>query len=295
MSGVININTSGTGNTTIGNILSITNISGNSINMNGSVNINTIGTSNTNIGNIGTIVNISSKIINICSENLPALGSVNIATGLNNGAGSFAQFGHNSLSALYLRAGTMFINDNANSGSICIGSSGTTFIYANVALGANALTDPTAQSTNITLGTAYSLFRLYTPIIPLYGYPVGSSSIGAIVNGTLSTGYTSPGGLGAIVYVSTSGVWNFSWNIQFVAYYITYVRPDFRIPGVTSFNVQCSVMYGQSNYWFMSGSYTSHVTSGTNGYGAIYMNFDTNPSGYSIVDIYGNIRAVRIA
>ena len=69
----------------------------------------------------------------------------------------------------------------------------TTSIIGNVTLGADSLTNPTAASTNITLGTANSVFRLYTPINPLYGYPVGGGNIGQIISGNkppASTLYT---------------------------------------------------------------------------------------------------------
>ena len=57
ISGAVNINTIGTTTTTIGNILSTTNISGNTINISGDLNINTGGTGNTNIGNYTGSVN----------------------------------------------------------------------------------------------------------------------------------------------------------------------------------------------------------------------------------------------
>jgi hypothetical protein len=57
-------------------------------------------------------------------------------------------------------------------------TSGTTNIIGNVTLGANALTDPTAASTNITIGTANSAFRLYTPITIGYGRPGSASQLG---------------------------------------------------------------------------------------------------------------------
>jgi hypothetical protein len=289
INGATNINTTGSATTTIGNILSTINISGSTTTIDGgSLSLaKSATTGNIIIGEAqtsGTIEIGSSTRTGEIHIGRNTNGNIGIGDA-STGTGKYLVVGTALKSLTYVRGDRV---------TLCDGG-GETYIIGNVTLGANTLINPNAASTNITLGTANSVFRLYTPITPLYGYPVGSSSIGAIVNGTLSTGYTSPGGLGAIVYVSTSGVWNFSWNIQFVVYYVTYVRPDFRIPGVTSFNVQCSVMFGQSNYFLMSGSYTSYVTSGTNGYGALYMNFDTNPSGYSIVDIYGNIRAVRIA
>ena len=58
------------------------------------------------------------------------------------------------------------------------GDESGTNIIGNVTLGADALTNPTAASTNITLGTSNSVFRLYTPITPLYSYPVGAGQIG---------------------------------------------------------------------------------------------------------------------
>jgi hypothetical protein len=109
----------------------------------------------------------------------------------------------------------------------------------------------------------------------------------------MATGLVGSAANAARVYVSTSGVWEFSWNIQFVLINATYIRPEFHIYGVISFNIQCASMFGQGNYFMMSGSYTSHVTSGENGHGTIYINYTSN--GHNIYDVYGNLRAVRIA
>jgi hypothetical protein len=200
INGVTNINTTGSATTTIGNILSTTNISGSSINMSGSVNINTLGTGNTTIGNGTVNINttgtgntiignatgsaytaIESNRTNIGTTGLSATGYVNIATGTNT-TGSEVFMGSTSLTKCYIRAGDVNIN-HLTGGNIYMGNStsGTTNIIGNVTLGANALTNPTAQSTNITIGTANSAFRLYTPITIGYGIPGSAYQIGGVL------------------------------------------------------------------------------------------------------------------
>ena len=61
------------------------------------------------------------------------------------------------------------------------GDESGTNIIGNVTLGADALTNPTAASTNITLGTSNSVFRLYTPITISYsGNNYNMNTIGGI-------------------------------------------------------------------------------------------------------------------
>jgi hypothetical protein len=133
-----------------------------------------------------------------------------------------------------------------------------------------------------------------SPIIPKYSYPVGAGKIGEIVEGPMTVGAISTGGNATRVFVSTSGVWEFSWNIQFVLINATYIRPEFHISGIIAFNIQVASMFGQSSYYMTSGSYTSYVDSGPNGHGTIYIGY-TSSSGNSVYDLYGNFRAVRIA
>jgi hypothetical protein len=383
----IGTHTTQTGNIAIGTnnaVLSGTNqifigASNKSTNISGAVNINTSGTGNTTIGNASSTTTISSDITNI-GTNLTATGRVNIATGTNV-SGSQVNIGGDSLTQNIIKGlsvlinsqtgyntyigadggGTTTIRGTTNIGSYATTTNmyGNTFIYSGsqyplrvisisnygarfepqsaqnakgniqihgcfpslpgdtaprrvcdiyggftgnswgaeyMALGVgynsvtNDVSNPTIEKIRIQSDTTI----FYTPLTPSYSYPVGSGRIGEIVSGTLTGGLVGDGVIAAIVYVSTSGVWHFSWNIQFVLVgNSTYLRPDFRIPGVTSFNVQCAPMIGQGGYFLMSGSYTSYVTSGTNGYGAIYMNYTF--VGWNPYDMYGNLRAVRIA
>ena len=149
--------------------------------------------------------------------------------------------------------------------------------------------NPTVEQLRIYANT----ITINRPITPNYSYPVGGG-IGQILEGTLAAGFISEGQIVSRISVSSSGVWQFSWNIQFVlAGNATYLRPDFHIYGVTSFNIQVAPMVQQPNYWLMSGSYTSVVDSGPNGHGTIYMNYTF--IGWNPYSLYGNFRAVRIA
>ena len=191
------------------------------------VKINEAGGGTVFIGNpTSGSTDINSKITNIGTTGLPGTGRVNIGTGTN-ATGSQVNIGSDSLTALYLRSKDIVMNDSNNgnvflgnshvTGNIAIGTNngnvngtnkiyigstnkstsieGNLIIYAgttirgDVTLGADSLTNPTAASTNITLGTANSVFRLYTPINPLYGYGnsgTGSGQIGYIGSVTCS-------------------------------------------------------------------------------------------------------------
>ena len=187
---------SGTNQIFIGASNKSTNISGSAINMSGLININTPGTTTTTIGNIqsttnisGT-VNINSDITNIGTAGLSATGKVNIASGTNV-AGSEIIMGSTTLTKCYIRGGDVNINHTTGA-NIFMGSTtgGGTNIIGNVTLGADTLINPTAQSTNITIGTANSMLRLYTPITPLFAYPVASDKIGYYDRYTWGNGNT---------------------------------------------------------------------------------------------------------
>jgi hypothetical protein len=126
MSGSVNINTSGSGNTTIGNILSTTNISGSSINMSGSVNINTTGSATTTIGNgtvnINTTGNGNTIIGNATTSTYTAIESNGISIGKQlSGTGyidiggqantttGYIVVGSPSLDSLYLKAKNIYL------------------------------------------------------------------------------------------------------------------------------------------------------------------------------------------
>ena len=136
------------------------------------------GTNQIFIGASNKTTNISGSAINIGNTGLSATGVVNIASGTNV-AGSEMFLGSTTLSKCYIRGGDVNINHTTGA-NIYMGSTtgGGTNIIGNVTLGADALINPTAQSSNITIGTANSAFRLYTPINPLHGYGYGIEKIG---------------------------------------------------------------------------------------------------------------------
>ena len=83
----------------------------------------------------------------------------------------------------------------------------TTSIVGNVTLGADSLTNPTAASTNITLGTANSIFRLYTPITPSYPISFTSDQIGYSAWNTVGNGVSPTGRTYAPINNLVSGVY----------------------------------------------------------------------------------------
>ena len=126
MSGSVNINTSGAATTTIGNILSTTNISGSSINISGSVNINTTGSATTTIGNgtvnINTTGNGNTTIGNATTSTYTAIESNGISIGKQlSGTGyidiggqantttGYIVVGSTSLDSLYLKAKNIYL------------------------------------------------------------------------------------------------------------------------------------------------------------------------------------------
>jgi len=105
----------------------------------GDVNINHLTSANTNIGSEASGLTTILGNTNIGNTGLPINGGISIGAG-NNGAGSFAQLGSNTLPTLYLRASYLNINDNNNSGTVSIGSSGNTYFFGNIRMGNNSPT-----------------------------------------------------------------------------------------------------------------------------------------------------------
>ena len=183
----------------------------------------------------------------IAGGGLAANKRIRIGNGAN-GAETELHLGSSSLSRMYIKGGDIALNDSENgnvflgnshvTGNIAIGTNngnvnGTNKIYigstnkstsiegnltiyagtsirGDVTLGADSLTNPTAASTNITLGTANSVFRLYTPINPLYGYGnsgTGSGQIGYI-GSVACSGLPATVDNGAYVFrtIYTSGI-----------------------------------------------------------------------------------------
>jgi len=119
--------------------------------MSGSVNINTTGSATTTIGNILSTTTISSDITNIGTQNLTAAGKVNIASGTNV-TGSELYLGSTTLTRSYIRAGDVNIN-HLTGGNTNIGNNttGTTTILGSVNIANSGL--PTGGGVNIATGT----------------------------------------------------------------------------------------------------------------------------------------------
>ena len=181
----VKINEAGGGTVFIGNTTS------GSTDINSKItNIGTFGLPATGRVNIGTGTNVYGAEIKIGSSTMTKstisagevkLDSNNIIIGSalsGNGVIDIAAYadtttgylalGSRNLDSTYMKAKNIFINHDGGNVIMGTSTSGSTNIIGNVALGANALTDPTAASTNITLGTANSVFRLYTPITISY-------------------------------------------------------------------------------------------------------------------------------
>jgi hypothetical protein len=189
------------------------------------VKINEAGGGTVFIGNSTTgSTDINSNITNIGTTGLTATGRVNIASGTNV-TGSELYLGSTTLTRSYIRAGDVNIN-HLTGGNINMGNStsGTTNIIGNVTLGADALTNPTAASTNITIGTANSAFRLYTPITIGYGSPGGTSQLGSMVNSNVGSIRFSTTGA---CWVPLSGVSSgrYIYNMVFYSYWLPSYTP----------------------------------------------------------------------
>jgi hypothetical protein len=196
--------------------------------INGATNINTTGSATTSIGNILSTTNISGSGISIADSGLSATGFVKIATGPN-ATGSYFQFGSSTLDALYLRSTNIYINDSGGNTKIGLKTSGVTDIFGSVNIANTGLAANTgvniATGTNsgtgtfvtigsqtlpdlyvrsaithindiggiLALGSSTSSIRLYSPLEPWYsisftsgqiGYTSSTSASGSLINGT---------------------------------------------------------------------------------------------------------------
>jgi hypothetical protein len=269
-------------------------MSGSTINISGAVNINKTGTATTTIGNTYSNTTMNGNTYIYAGEPYP-LRVISIS---NYGARFEPLSAQNARGNIQFYGCFPSIPSDTAPRRVCDiygGFTGNAWgaEYMSLAVGNNSVNNDTSIPTTeqVRIQTDTTIF--YKPLTPAYTYPIGSGRIGEIVTGTMSGGLIPEGGLASRVFVSSSGIWHFSWNIQFVLINATYIRPDFHIYGVIAFNIQVSSMIGQSSYYIMTGSYTSHVTSGVNGHGSIYLNYAF--SGWNPYDVYGNFRAVRIA
>jgi hypothetical protein len=89
--------------------------------------------------------------------------------------------------------------------------------------------------------------------------------------------------------ITTSGVWSFSFQIQFVSLGVSRLQPGFQITNVGGYNSQISSLLGQNNYYSTCGSYVYYVPSGN--YSTVYLDYSAS----SAFDAYGVFKAVRIA
>ena len=158
--------------------------------------------------------------LKIANEGLLSTSKILIASSNTNAVGSEVYVGSTSLTRCFIRAVDVNIN-HLTGYNIYMGSpdNGITSIVGNVTLGANALTVPTAASTNITLGTANSVFRLYTPITIGYGIPGATSQLGGKVSSNAGSIrlYTS----GAIFApISGVSIGRYIYNMSLYAYWI---------------------------------------------------------------------------
>jgi hypothetical protein len=223
---VVNINTTGSETTTIGNILSTTNISGSAINMSGAVNINTGGTATTTIGNTtgvttinvkaiidGTSVNSGTNIFRI-KQNTGSYNAVTdflqdpfsitspsgsatadltmgmgVDTTLNCGYINCAMSGFGRPLVLSPRLGNVYV------GEVPTGFNANTHIY-----------------TNNTYGNLVVKGNIYcnSPIIPKYGYPItaGTGSHPYTETTTISTSDK----IGYCYYVPLTQINNVTFN-----------------------------------------------------------------------------------
>jgi len=175
MSGSVNINTTGSATTTIGNILSTTNISGSAINMSGSVNINTTGSATTTIGN-GTV-------------NINTTGNGNTIIG-NSTTSTYTAIESNGISIGKQLSGTGYIDiggqANTTTGYILVGSTSLDSLYL--------------KAKNIYLFNPFSIYYSYNNNLNTLGgslsiyYTVGAATAGYATTKSYCCGSAVPVG-----------------------------------------------------------------------------------------------------